>query len=200
MSNIVLATNGTQSQFTAPEAHIAIPLSIPKGARISARCQCSTGSQTARVHLQLFDGAHTMMEGAAGVDAIGFSSSTSLGTPLVPNASANTKGSYAQLVASTLRDYMGFFGIVDGQLVAPSGNINNAYDVDVAIGGSGSEVVILPDFLAWSSLANTSIQASGALIPFVPLLIPKSTRVAARCACTTASASNCGLTLYGVYQ
>src|SRR6266566_2064348 len=122
---------------------ILIPLHIPAGTRIAARCQSSVASDICYVGMILFDGDFGLAEGPGGYDAIGFTSATTLGTAITPNASVNIKGSYSQLVASALQDYRGFFACFDMQntAVTPYG----PWVVDIAIGGAGSEVIIVPD-------------------------------------------------------
>lgn len=76
-----------------------------------------------------------------------------------------TKGSFVQLAASTNRDWEAFYLIGDsfGQ---------NRVTMDVAVGASGSEVVIAND------LWTTGPQS---MTWYVPLRVPSGSRVSARC-------------------
>lgn len=180
----------------ASGAAVAFPCSIPAGTRISARAQSSTASATVGVSVILFDGAFTQMDGNGGADSIGFVSGSTTGTTVTASASTNTKGSYAQLVASTTRDYIGLFGAFD------TGGTTTAHHnlLDIAIGASGSEQVIIPNFPAVSSAQGLSANLfSPENIPFTPILIPAGTRIAARMQSNVAS-SAMHVTLYGVYQ
>lgn len=172
----------------------SFPLSIPSGTRIAARSQSNVASQTVNVMLQLFDGGFTNMEGAANVDSIGFSTATSFGTPITCGTSGS-KGSYAQLIASTSVDYMGLLLHIDTQNTATVNS--DPYSVDIAIGGSGSEVVIIPDYVtnppAAALLSNSASH-------FYPIAIPAGTRLAARGTNGGANAQPLGVSLYGVYQ
>lgn len=92
--------------------------------------------------------------------------------------SANTMGSWTQLVASTAFDACGFYislrpGSSTAQMLA-----------DVGVGGSGAEVIIAPKLFF-------SVEHSGGdlwdSIHYVPIAIPRGTRVALRGQCTSAS-------------
>lgn len=167
-----------------PSNNFCFPISIPAGTRISAACVAGIPDNV-RINLTLYDGAFTQMEGIAGVDSIGFGSSQ--GTTITSSATANVKGSYTQLTASTPRDYRGFFISIDGQQMSFT---SQQLMVDIAVGGSGSEVVILP---------NLPIFGSPIVGGLFPIPIPAGTRVSARSQATGAS-TVIGLTLYGLYQ
>jgi hypothetical protein len=172
------------------------PIAIPAGTRISAQIQGNSASATSRVAVYLFDAGFSPMEGCAGVDSIGFVTANTTGTTLTASSSTNTKGSYAQLSASTPRDYLALWAYFDALNTTAT---NAAYLCDIAIGAGGSEKVIIPNlFQQCSSVAGNGPFLSGIAGPF-PICIPAGTRVAARIQATTASAK-CGLTLYGVYQ
>lgn len=192
-SEVVIASNlvfGAGTQYQHWTFVVELPVSIPAGTRISARAQIDTASRTAdspNVILVGYDGGFTQSEGGAGVDAIGFNAGTTAGTAVT--GGTNAKGSYAQLTASTTRDYIGLFGLLDVQGVAsPS---NNQMLMDVAVGASGSEKVIIPD-----SLLTKWVSGNG-YIPFVPIKIPAGTRLSAR---SSNGAVVANLTLYGVYE
>lgn len=193
VSNLMLQSVGAG----AGVAQVFFPLAIPAGTRISARSQSTAASNSVAVDVDLFDGAFTQMEGAAGVDAIGVSTSTSLGTALTAGA-ANTKGSYAQLTAATSRDYIGFFGIIDLQNSTAANQ--DCWLFDIAIGASGSEQVIIPN-IDLSALTVSGFPATyfPVTIPFFPIPIPSGTRIAARTQSGVGS-NTFGLSLYGVYK
>lgn len=189
----------------AADALFLIPVNIPAGTRIAARCQVDHASDGVWVDLTLFDGAFTQVDGFAGVDSIGFVAGTTVGTQLDPGAVANTKGAYAQLTASTSRDYAGLFFVFDG-LGQITGTIHNTdnFAIDVAIGGAGSEQIIIPNIGTQKVYEGTLNE-----VGFIPMLthikwipIPSGTRIAARCQCSTNTATErlMGITAYGIYQ
>lgn len=118
----------------------------------------------------------------------GSASITTIGTGIAATASAstNTKGSWAQVVSATDRDWYGFW-IVFSAAVAPSG-LNAAQLVDVGIGSAGSETVLVPNILAGgrSSLTGAAVTLSDSAI-YLPIGIAKGTRVAVRTQAATAS-------------
>lgn len=103
---------------------------------------------------------------------------SSKGTQITANATANTKGNYTQLVASTPYDAKGFI------LQIVNGSVATGYLVDIAIGAAGSEV----DLLSNIDYGPGPSGASGIQI-HVPCEIPAGTRIAARCQSGTGSAT-----------
>jgi hypothetical protein len=176
---------------------ILVPICIPAGTRVSARAQVDIGSAVTAVYVSatLFDGDFSVGEGAAGVTAIGFNSAATKGTPVTPSATAHTKGAYAQLTASTPRDFYGFFVIFNltyGELCFSL--------FDIAIGASGSEFNIIPNrFVLQGDLANNAGSFTDPVSPFIPMRIPSGTRISARAQSSKASAQPVGVTLYGVW-
>lgn len=100
-------------------------------------------------------------------------STTQWGTTVTAHATPHTKGSYAQLVASTTYESFGFWLAVAGSATSAA---RTDQLLDVAIGAAASEVVILSNLLVgWRNLPTVA--------PYwvwIPLYIPKGTRVSAR--------------------
>jgi hypothetical protein len=175
----------------------SFPLGIPKGTRLSAAAY-STAANTSYASVLLFDGAFTMIEGAAGVDSIGWSAGA--GTHVVTGI-ANTLGSYAQLTAATARDYIGILFVLDSALQTPLSGVDNSILLDIAVGAGGSEKNIIQrhpygDPYGGGSTQNTMAFPASS---FFPIAIPSGTRISARAQCTVAT-QTFGLTVYGVYQ
>lgn len=206
VSNLI-SSNSAINGFDQNQQVYSFPCQIPAGTRIAARTQVSAASDTGGnnlVNVTLYDGAFTQMEGCAGVDALGFSTGTTLGTQVDPGGTANTKGAYSQIIASTARDYMGLLLGFDTQNDSTSAFAQ--FLVDVAIGGSGSEKIIMPNLqLLRTTKSSTSVACEYILPPsqpFIPIAIPAGTRIAARAQCSinTATRRLFGITAYGVYQ
>jgi len=192
-SEVVVAQQLMASGATATEGghHYLIPCAIPAGTRIAARGQGSA-SDTCYVSIVLFDAGFSG-EGCAGVDAVGFQAGTTVGSSIVPSASANTKGSYTQLVAATSADYDGFYLSFNNV----KASVTNAYYLlDVAVGALGSESVIVPNIVLTPGGMITSPGSTG---PFW-INIPAGSRIAARAQASSASATAFGLMLYGIYK
>ena len=83
---------------------------------------------------------------------------------------ANTKSSWDELIASTDYDYNGFVFICGRNYTT----IVLSWLIDIAIGGSGSEEIIVENLIL-----NSGGGSGNAL--FIPLKIPAGTRIAVRC-------------------
>lgn len=188
ISNLVMGGGADVS-----EAYYAFPCAIPAGTRIAAQAQSVfNGSVATYISLTGFDGAIPQIEGAAGVDNFGQATAPfPLGVP--PGATADTKGSFVQLTASTAHDYIGLMGY----LLTYAGLDNTSGLVDIAIGASGSEQVIWPNIPLTPN--NASAFYPGIVVPFTPIPIPAGSRISARFQSTSTS-DEVGVTLYGVYQ
>jgi hypothetical protein len=167
---------------------VLLPVTIPAGTRISARPQWGVGSGVT-CSVILLDGSFCDTSGFSGVDTIGIVSHY-YGTSVVPSATANTKGSFTQIIASTARDYAGFLLGFDN---VSGGADSNVRLWDFAIGSAGSEIVILPNIMV-------KMQSYHSLQPYIPMDIPAGTRISARNQATLASAAGAGCYLYGVYR
>lgn len=110
------------------------------------------------------------------IDAVGHDTSDTGGTTITAGTS-HTKGSYVQLIAATTEpaDW------IEIQLSPPSSS--NKYLVDIALGGSGSEVVIFSDLVF--EAYNTSYGNHHSYN--FPFRIPAGVRISARCQCVGAS-------------
>lgn len=163
---------------------IFIPVKVPAGARLAVRCQSTAASATARV---IITGAGSSPKISAGFSkAIGIATSaSSRGVTVDPGGTAVTKGSYAQLIASTTVRAAALL-ITTG---AAGDNVKgtNGFTLDIAIGAAASEKIIIPDmFLACSSAVNIVMPRS---FPIYNVDIPAGTRLAARAAPLSADAT-----------
>jgi hypothetical protein len=139
------------------------------------------------------------LEGCAGVDTMGFASVNTSATTITPSATIDTLGAYTQIVSATARDYVGLFSMMDfAGTGAPT-----SFLVDIAIGASGSEIVLLPKRNIYGGdVTNNLCPPYGGfqLFNFIPINIPTGTRLSARTQASKASAANVGVVLYGVYR
>lgn len=158
------------SQQDSTLCHAYVPIMIPQGSRISARCQSTTASNNVRVNVIGVSG-----EGLAR-DAVTYGADTAntTGTTVSSGSGSNNKGSWTQLTSATTRAHE--WGIF---CVRASGN--SQYLFDLGIGGSGSEQLLVPNM-------NVRDSSSGdpAIYSF-PLRIASGTRVACRSASATGS-------------
>jgi hypothetical protein len=102
-----------------------------------------------------------------------------LGTTLTAASSANTKGSWTQLIASTTNPVVGILVLLEVSSLA-------TFLIDIGTGASGSEVVLIPDIYASFYSTNAAIMSAAI---FFPVQVPAGTRIAARCQSGTANST-----------
>jgi hypothetical protein len=99
------------------------------------------------------------------------------------HASANTKnGTYPQLIASTSYESFGIMVQLAGLQTAASANQRCL--VDIAVGGAGSEQVIIPN-LTCGNVADFAAASATGVLYYFPIYIPSGVRVAATCQAST---------------
>lgn len=161
---IILPDLYYHAQSDSTYMYFYIPVSVPKATRLSARVQCSSASRTLRVNVVPVSGE--AVSGAA--VAYGTDAANSRGTQLVSSGTGNTKGSWVELTSATTHPHRWCIAMLRGV----SGS---QYLVDIGVGGSGSEQVIVPNI-------NLRDSSGGDPVSFgFPLMLPKGTRVAGRC-------------------
>lgn len=207
-SEQVIIANLTNTGFSTAvtqcsDVRWAFPCQIASGTRIAARMASSNSSaDELAIQVTLFDGGWNVMEGSSGfVDTYGFVSGSTIGTAIDPGGTANTKGSYSQLTASTSYDLLGFILGYDTQAQTTGSTSTFQVLLDIAVGAGGSEIVILPNIPLTICKSTTRLfNISPWKTAFLPIAIPAGTRIAARAQASvnTATARVFGLTLYGV--
>jgi hypothetical protein len=103
--------------------------------------------------------------------AINYASAT-----LTANASAHTKGSWGQLIASTSTNFS--FLIVRVSSISSAG-INSASLVDLALGASGSEVAFASN-IAVGGASGVGAAGLQSIVFGIPVQIPSGSRISAR--------------------
>lgn len=176
------------------------PISIPAGTRVSART-AGNGSPGGglSVGFNVFSDTYQSVGACSAIDTYGFSSSTILGTAVDPGGTANAKGAYSQITASTTFDLAGIFVVFDQQNNM-SGTAGVFYElVDIAVGGSGSEVVIVPN-ITLNLFLSAGAFILGGFLPYIPVQIPAGSRIAVRAQSSTNISPDrvFGCTVYGV--
>jgi hypothetical protein len=177
----IVVENLQLSTFTEDlTASIFIPVRIPSGARIAARCQCSTGNSTRDLHIIGVAGGPSFPAGYTKAVGLGVNLADSGGTPIDPGSSLNTKGAYVPLVASTAEAYVGLVPVIGG--ILNSARLTYEWLFDVSIGAATVERVVLPD-LNLRSTTVVHIVLPQFFSPY-PVYIPAGTRIAARAQCS----------------
>lgn len=180
--NLISDSNLTATSH-APGTYF-LPLSVTSGTRIAARNQANTtGSQTTQIALTLI--------AAGGVDGItpfvnyGADTSDSGGLEVDPGGAANTKGSYAELTASSsaVAQFLLLMVTLRGNTGASSGR----WLVDIATGAAASEVVLIPDVRVSVGLGANEINPRSQ--PFLTY-IAAGTRIAVRASSSITDATD----------
>lgn len=123
---------------------------------------------------QKFTGRILSTTNLGGIES-NLTTSVRLGTTITANASANTKGNYTTIIASTANIARGIWLIID-----TAAAVSN-FLFDIATGGAGSETDILSNIYFQR---NGTPGSEGFYFPgFNP--IAAGTRIAARCQCAT---------------
>ncbi len=95
---------------------------------------------------------------------------------------AHTKGAWTQLIASTPYDAYGIWIAIDGIHVSAAAT---AYLVDIGVGPSGSEWVIVPNLDVWG--ADATAAGLNPHMFWFPVYLPAGSRISARSQSVTAS-------------
>jgi hypothetical protein len=176
-------TGGSNASF------YQMPIAIPAGTRIAVRSDGNSSTDQAWCNLRLYEG-DMGTPSCAGADAIGFNASTVSGVTVTGGAGAGVKGAYTQIAASTTRDYVGFV------LNAMNASAADKYAIDIAIGPSGSEQVIISNLILHVTSASSMNRIAGPF--FVP--IPEGSRIAVRIADMSAGSETIDCILHGLYK
>lgn len=173
-----------------------LPLHVPQGRQLAFRCASAAGSNGVRV---VCGGSSNGIYGAQGFSrmvALFSPVAGSKGVSVDPGASANTKGAWSQMTASSSDRVVGLMlATGDDGDVARAANQNMA--LDVGIGAGGSERVLIPNIVF---VAETNAdQWRPAQTGVYPCDVPAGTRFAVRGACSVSTASDrlIDVSLYG---
>lgn len=167
----------------------SLPVQIPAGSRVSARCQDSSGGSTVDAPLLLLRGGLLLPASAGRVTPYGANLADSGGVQVDPGATANTKGAYSEIVASLANPIKGL--ILAFGTMASTTRASAFWLVDIAVGAAGSEQILIPDFqLGCNSAGAKSVMPQTS--PLIPLSIPAGTRLSARAQCDITTAGTAG--------
>lgn len=175
---------------------LLFPLYVPAGATVRGRAASVRGALSPQQwSLDVYGGEPDCGLTAPGkITTYGVTGASCSGTAVTPNATTDTKGSYTQLVASTTAPIHALLIAVQG--VSGSLSTNVIYNIDIAVGGSGSETPIIHDHLV-------EVNGSEEMVPytheFAPLSlnIPAGSRLSARCSGNASSAVAIEVGVYG---
>lgn len=171
-----------------------IPIQIPAGSRIAARGQYSATFSPANITAHLLPAGMGMGGGYGFLEASGVDTLDTSGTAVDPGVTANTKGSWVELVAATTRTYR---QVTLALLKTAALSSTLGWLVDIGVGAAGSEVVVVPDLMAGAYQFGNYITPAMATRP---VNIPAGSRVAVRAQSTSTNATDrvFDAILYGV--
>lgn len=161
-----------------------LPIIFPAGSRIAVRAQCDV-EVSIGIGLSFYKGGEKSC-GFSGARGFGINLGNSSGTAVDPGSTANTKGAWVELVASTTVDING--GIIhtghnDNLIV----NTSTFIMVDISIGTAGNEAaaIIISNHIAHAN-TNEGVMRS---VPF-DVFIPAGSRISARLQCSDTDATD----------
>ena len=175
-------------------AQVLIPLFIPAGTRLSARCQSTGTSKAVNVRVHCIDGGMYTPQPLAQVITYAANTADTSGAQVDPGAAVNTKGSWVELSSSCSAVKALFLAV--GQTAAfAAGTETITARLDIGIGAAGSELVLIPDLLFGAGAdSSTSPNLTAAYSPqfsaVIPCTIPAGTRIAVRASSTSVQATN----------
>lgn len=186
-SEQIIASNLLCSTREKAQAVYYLPIRIPVGSRIAARYQAADVSGGRVMYATATLLAAPFLPGAplSQITTYGAATGDSGGTAVDPGGSANTKGSYAQIDASTsraIRSLIVAFGCANNSALTAAEGL-----VDVAVGAAASEQIILPDL--WIRYSDQENLAPCVYGPF-QVNIPAGTRISVRAQCSITDATD----------
>lgn len=180
----LLASAG-QTNAAMPHPYL-LPLWIPAGSRLAARCQSSTGGADIKVSAHLFTTGFMPSSPLSILDTYGAAAADSGGVSVDPGGTINTKGAWSELTASTTRSARFLWLALGNQINTVRSE--GFFLIDVGVGAGGSEQVILPNLRA-AGLAGPDGMGPFVIGP-LPVMIPSGVRVAARAQCSINDATD----------
>lgn len=144
-SEVAIATSidiGWQASSASVSSEIDLPVRIPKGSRIALRSQGAMSASSKNISLTAVLKSRSGLQTPSVLVPLGVNTGTSSGVTLTAPSSANTKSAWTEIVSSTpqaFRAIIAQFGLPSGTTAQPS---SQHIQADVAVGASGSEVVI----------------------------------------------------------
>lgn len=155
---------------------LTLPIGVPAGTRISARCQATTGSGTIRVVVVLIAAPIAAPPTFRRVENCGANPATSVGVVVAdPGGVAHTDGAWTELIAATGFNYKWLgLSVYNSSDTGYGGAVSTL--IDLAVGGAGSEVAIVNDLVFSGDTITDGTQGEVCF----PVAIPAGTRISAR--------------------
>ena len=169
------------------------PIQLPAGIRVSARAQCSaSGSRVVRVRTWAIIGTWYDQPYRQVID-IGINTGDSGATSITPDTVASP--AWYELTPSLSKSIRGFVMAFGKQAIA-NGPIGRLVRCEIGVGAVSSEIVIATYFTQFIGGFSGNIEPP--TTPFLPIAIPKDTRVSARMRVSFAVSDLYDVALYGM--
>lgn len=175
--------NGTPIRVLA---QYVLPIRLASGTRLAVRAQSTAATFVSRMTLVGLRGSGRSSVSAGRIFTYGANTADSGGAQVDPGTSANTKGAWSVVSASTSADAKGFILAFGG--LGDTTRSTCKWFVDVAIGAAGSEQVIIENFHLASRVEHDAILPQ--VTPIFPIPIPAGSRVAVRAQCDITTAGD----------
>jgi hypothetical protein len=179
-SEVVLVANIPLGGYISGDRYAwVLPVRVPAATRIAARTQSAVTSQAITLQVVPFGGGFLGPEGYARATTYGSDTATSSAVQPTTAGTLHTKGAWTQVNASIVNPMRALTVCV----AAPVTNsaTTAAGLLDIGVGASGSEIVIVPN-------VNFSI-SSAEQCQYVPITVPVNQPAGVRVACRYQSAS-----------
>lgn len=182
---VIIPDMGFASQSLRYGAMFYIPVKVPAGSRISARCQATTGSATVMVEVITVGGGLIQQSGFSRATNYGANTADSGGVSIDPGGTINTKGAYSEITSATTAPINWLVVFITNQNNATT--TLAAWLFDIAIGGSGSEQVIVENL---PFVNDSNLDVFMPLVYAFPVSIPVGSRIAVRAQCSINDATD----------
>lgn len=169
-------------------AYMTVPIDLPAGSRIAARCQGSAASTQLQVRAMTLRGGLLSTPPAGRVIAIGTDATDSGGTVIDPGGTTNTYGAWTELTATTTAEIVAVRICLGMRENAAPAATTPAYYLDLGVGAAASEQPLIEAF-PFSSTASGDFGAGGPHF-WLPVSIPAGSRIAARARAGTNDATD----------
>lgn len=182
-----MASTGLGTAWAANFAAV-LPWRVTSGTRIACRTQANSGSRVIQPDVTLI--AAGSFTGISSFVNYGADTSDSGQTQVDPGGTANTKGSYSQLTASSSAVTQSLLLMVTwgGKTTGVAGG--GMWAIDIATGAGGAEAVLMADLRAAQMDNIGNCDGFNSRMQDFLTYIPASTRIAARASCTSNNATN----------
>ena len=160
---------------------------LPAGSRVAMRVQDDLASAVDTFcWLAGWHGGPVFPAGVGRLEEAGIATGSSSATQVDPGGTANTKGSWTELVASTVSPWLGFVPIFGSN----KNNVETAatFRVDIGVGAAGSEQVVAPNLMVRGDAAMDVKMPY--CYPPIWQPIPAGSRIAARAQSQTTDATD----------